>query len=121
MPLNLAGAREALHNRRIKKRRPKIPTKPVIEITYCTRCKWLLRAGWMAEELLSTFESELGGVTLIPDETGGVFEITLGDHTLWSRAEEGGFPDIAELKRRVRDHVAPDRDMGHLDRGRDAN
>ncbi|TIP36311.1 MAG: selenoprotein, partial [Mesorhizobium sp.] len=33
---------------------------PVIRITYCTQCQWLLRAGWMAQELLSTFGTDLG-------------------------------------------------------------
>jgi selenoprotein W-related protein len=66
----------------------------------------------MAQELLTTFEAELGGVTLRPG-TGGVFEVRSGDLTLWSRASEGRFPDAKELKQRVRDHVAPDRDLGH--------
>lgn len=92
--------------------------KPRIEIEYCTQCRWLLRAGWMAQELLSTFEAELGGVTLIPG-TGGVFEVRVEGETVWSRKAENRFPDIAELKQRVRDKVAPERDLGHVDR-RDA-
>lgn len=28
---------------------------PRIEIVYCTQCRWLLRAGWTAQELLTTF------------------------------------------------------------------
>ncbi len=31
-----------------------------VTITYCTQCNWLLRAGWMAQELLNTFGTELG-------------------------------------------------------------
>ena len=92
--------------------------KPRIEIEYCTQCRWLLRAGWMAQELLSTFEAELGGVTLIPG-TGGVFEVRVEGEKVWSRKAENRFPDIAELKQRVRDKVAPERDLGHVDR-RDA-
>jgi selenoprotein W-related protein len=38
---------------------------------------------------------------------------------VWSRAAEGRFPDIVELKQRVRDHVAPERGLGHLDRRKD--
>ena len=91
-------------------------SKPVIEIVYCPRCGWLTRSAWMAQELLTTFSEELGGVTLKPSETGGVFEITCGEATVWSRKGEGGFPDIAELKRRVRDLVAPERELGHVDR-----
>ncbi len=90
-------------------------TKPRIEIEYCTGCRWLLRAAWMAQELLSTFEQELESVSLKPGE-GGIYEIRLGEERLWSRAHDGGFPEIKELKRRVRDHVAPERELGHLDR-----
>ena len=86
-----------------------------IRITYCTQCGWLLRAGWMAQELLSTFGTELGEVALAPG-TGGVFEVTVDGTTVWERKRDGGFPDAAELKRRVRDVVDPDRDLGHLER-----
>ncbi len=90
--------------------------QPVIEIVYCTRCRWLLRAGWMAQELLSTFEQELGGVTLVPNAEGGVFEVRLAGQTIFSRAQAGGFPEIKQLKQLVRDRVAPGRDLGHVDR-----
>ena len=35
-----------------------MPISPIIEITYCRLCGWGLRAGWMAQELLSTFAEE---------------------------------------------------------------
>ncbi len=54
---------------------------PLVEITYCRQCRWMLRAAWMAQELLSTFEDELGGVTLVPG-TGGVFVVKVGDAVL---------------------------------------
>ena len=90
--------------------------KPRVEIEYCTRCRWLLRAGWMAQEILSTFDDEIGEVALRPNAAGGVFEIRVGDAVVWSRKKEGRFPDIVELKQRVRDVVAPERDLGHVDR-----
>ena len=89
--------------------------RPRIEIEYCTQCRWLLRAAWMAQELLLTFEQDVAGVTLVPG-TGGVFDVRVGDALVWSRAKEGRFPDIKELKRLVRDCVAPGRDLGHTDR-----
>ena len=85
---------------------------PRIEIEYCTRCHWLLRAAWYAQELLATFEADLGGVTLTPNAAGGAFAIRLDGESLWSRSEDGGFPDVKELKQRVRDRIAPDRDLG---------
>lgn len=93
---------------------------PRIEIEYCTQCRWLMRAAWMAQELLTTFETELGGVTLVPG-TGGIFEVRSAGQTLWSRKDEGRFPDIKELKQRVRDVVAPEKPLGHSDRKPEAS
>ena len=89
---------------------------PLIEITYCRLCGWGLRAGWMAQELLSTFAEEIGSVALTPDATGGVFEVRVDGELIWSRREQGRFPDIKELKQLVRDRVAPERALGHSDR-----
>ena len=86
-----------------------------VEIKYCTQCRWLMRAAWMAQELLATFESELREVALVPG-TGGIFEIRVDEKMIWSRKEKGPFPDIKELKQIVRDHVAPGKDLGHSDR-----
>ena len=91
--------------------------KPGITITYCRQCNWMLRAGWMAQELLSTFSEELGSVTLVPG-TGGIFTIEVNGELIWDRKAEGGFPDVKALKGRVRDRVDPDRDLGHLERGK---
>ena len=88
---------------------------PRLEIEYCTQCRWLLRAAWMAQELLTTFESELGEVALVPGQ-GGVFEVRLDGETIFSRGQQGRFPESKELKQLVRDRVAPDRGLGHSDR-----
>jgi selenoprotein W-related protein len=87
---------------------------PRIEIEYCTQCRWLLRAGWTAQELLTTFQTEIAEVALVPG-TGGVFEIRLDGNIIWSRAREGRFPELKELKQHVRDIVAPGRALGHSD------
>ena len=86
-----------------------------VTIEYCTQCRWLLRASWMAQELLSTFAQELTEVALRPG-TGGIFRITVDGEEIWDRKAREGFPDIAELKQLVRDRVSPDRDLGHVDR-----
>jgi selenoprotein W-related protein len=89
---------------------------PRVEIEYCTQCRWLLRAGWVAQELLTTFVDELKEVALVPGK-GGVFDVRLDGETIWSRAQKRRFPELAELKQLVRDRVAPERDLGHSDRG----
>ena len=89
--------------------------KPHLAITYCTQCNWLLRAAWMAQEVLQTFSVEMGEVSLVPG-TGGIFEIRLDGELIWERKRDGGFPDIKVLKQMVRDRVDPDRSLGHTDR-----
>lgn len=91
--------------------------KPVVTIRYCRACKWMLRAQWYQGELLQTFEAVLGGVLIVPAD-GAMFRIEVADTTLWNRKSDGGFPEIGELKRRVRDVVAPQMSLGHTDRAR---
>jgi selenoprotein W-related protein len=92
--------------------------RPIVRITYCTQCQWLLRAAWMAQELLSSFGQDLGEVVLVPS-AGGVFTVTCGDVLVWERKRDGGFPDAARLKQLVRDVIDPGRDLGHADRKAD--
>ncbi|TQS32449.1 hypothetical protein Golomagni_07233 [Golovinomyces magnicellulatus] len=99
---------------------------PRVSIQFCTQCKWLLRAAYYAQELLSTFSTALGEVALQPS-TGGTFVVTI-DHAaaagdaaaistvLWDRKVDGGFPETKELKRRVRDVIEPERNLGHVDK-----
>lgn len=101
---------------------------PRIAITYCTQCKWLLRAAYFGQELLSTFGTSIGEIALIP-ATGGRFTVSLTykplDSTgaeaetkrvlLWDRKAEGGFPETKILKQRVRNHIEPDKKLGHSD------
>ena len=86
-----------------------------IEIVYCTQCRWLLRAAWMAQELLSTFDQEISELTLKPG-TGGIFEVYANGKLVWSRKAQRRFPEITELKQLVRDEIAPGHNLGHADR-----
>jgi selenoprotein W-related protein len=88
---------------------------PVIEITFCRLCGWGLRAGWLAQELLTTFAEEVGSVMLTPDASGGVFDVRVDGDMIWSRKERGRFPESKELKQLVRDRIAPGRSLGHSD------
>ena len=88
---------------------------PRVEITYCTQCRWLLRAAWMAQELLTTFETELGEVALVPG-SGGIFEVRLDGMLIFSRKDVERFPESKELKQLIRDRIAPEKALGHSDR-----
>jgi selenoprotein W-related protein len=68
----------------------------------------------MAQELLSTFSEEVGEVALKP-ATGGAFQIEVDRTVIWERKRDGGFPDVKTLKQRVRDKLAPDRNLGHVE------
>ena len=94
--------------------------KQRVVITYCTQCRWLLRAAWMAQELLMTFDQEILSLTLKPG-SGGIFEIRVNDKLIWDRKAQGGFPKISELKQLVRNQVAPGKDLGHSDRKEQSN
>jgi len=69
----------------------------------------------MAQEILTTFEEDIAGVTFKPG-SGGVFDVRVGADMVWSRGAQGRFPEIGELKRCIRDKVVPDRSLGHIDR-----
>ncbi len=85
---------------------------PRVSILYCTQCNWLLRSAWLAQELLSTFAEELEEVALQPG-TGGIFIVQCMDVIIWDRKIEGRFPEAKELKQRVRDLIAPEKQLGH--------
>ncbi|MFI5874646.1 SelT/SelW/SelH family protein [Streptomyces sp. NPDC051445] len=85
-----------------------------VEIEYCTQCRWLPRAAWLAQELLTTFEGELTELALKPGK-GGVFVVRVNDEVVWDRREQG-FPEPTAVKKLVRDRVAPGRSLGHSDR-----
>ncbi|PWT70676.1 MAG: SelT/selW/selH selenoprotein [Bacteroidetes bacterium] len=90
--------------------------KPVIRIEYCPKCGWMLRAAYMAQELLTTFSQEIKGVLLEPSETNGTYIIYINDTILFDRRDFSRFPEIKELKQLVRDVVAPEKHLGHSDR-----
>ncbi|MGW7817616.1 SelT/SelW/SelH family protein [Streptomyces puniciscabiei] len=84
-----------------------------VQIEYCTQCRWLPRAAWLAQELLTTFE-ELAELALKPG-TGGVFVVRVDGEVVWDRKAQG-FPEPTAVKRLVRDRVAPGKSLGHSDR-----
>jgi len=94
---------------------PVMQKSPRKEIEYCTRCRWLLRAAWMAQELLNHLP---GRDRRARPHTrhGRGFEVRVDHEVIWSRADKGRFPEIKELKQLVRDRIAPDMDLGHTDR-----
>ena len=90
--------------------------KPTITIEYCPKCGWLLRAAYMAQELLTTFTDDVHGVLLHPAEISGRFSVAINAETIFDRKVEGRFPEIKELKQLVRDKVAPHKNLGHSDK-----
>jgi selenoprotein W-related protein len=91
-------------------------SKHKIIIEYCPKCHWLMRAAWMAQELLTTFEAELNQVALKPSEVSGRYQISLNNEVVFDRKREGRFPEIKELKQIIRDIVAPEKSLGHSDK-----
>lgn len=90
--------------------------KPKITIEYCPKCGWLIRAAWMAQEILTTFSEEVGEVALRPSEIAGAYKIYINEELLFDRKREGHFPEIKELKQLIRDVIAPEKSLGHSDK-----
>lgn len=91
-------------------------TKPVIEIEYCPKCNWMLRAAYMSQEILSSFTDDIHGVLLIPSEISGRYTIRIDGQEIFDRKRAGRFPEIKELKQLIRDIVAPSKSLGHSDK-----
>ena len=85
---------------------------PRVEIHYCRQCRFMLRAAYLAQELLATFENELGEVALVPG-SGGIFEVRVDGETLASNRESKRMPEAGEVKRLLRDRIAPGKTIGH--------
>lgn len=92
--------------------------KPVVSIEYCPKCGWMLRAAYMAQEILSSFSDDIEGVLLKPSEINGRYTIYIRGKTIFDRKDSGRFPEIRELKQLVRDEVSPGKDLGHIDKPR---
>lgn len=75
----------------------------------------MMRAAWLAQEILTTFSDVVGEVALQPG-TGGVLEIRLDGELIYSRKVEGRFPETKEIKQLIRDRIDPNRDLGHSDK-----
>jgi selenoprotein W-related protein len=85
---------------------------PRVEIEYCRRCHFQLRAAWLAQEILSTFEDDVSSVALIPSD-GGVLELRLDGEVVASNRDGASMPDVKDVKSAIRNRVAPERRLGH--------
>ena len=89
----------------------------------------MLRAAYYGQELLSTFGTTIGEIALIP-ATGGLFTVHLTHSSqavdaganpqtqevlIWDRKAEGGFPETKILKQKIRNHIDPEKNLGHSD------
>jgi len=92
-----------------------------VAIAYCTGCRWMLRAAYLAQELVQTFDGEIAAMSLVPCSTpAGTFVVTCNDDvTLWDRRAQKRFPETKELKQLVRDQLNPSKDLGHSDNNKD--
>jgi selenoprotein W-related protein len=86
-----------------------------VTIVYCSKCKFMMRSAWIAQELLQTFNGDLDEAALRPSPAPGIWRIYANGQQVWDRKTERGLPELKDLKRRVRDIIAPDKDLGHAE------
>lgn len=89
--------------------------KRSITVEYCSKCKFMMRSAWIAQELLQTFEGDIDEAVLKPSEVPGIWRIYANDQQVWDRKTERGLPEMKDLKRRVRDVIAPEKNLGHAE------
>ncbi len=90
--------------------------KPTVTIEYCPKCGWMLRAAYMAQEILTTFNDDVYAVSLMPSEINGRYTISVNENIIFDRKREGRFPEVKELKQLIRDVVNPEKNLGHSDK-----
>lgn len=71
-----------------------------ISITYCRVCGFLPRATWTAQELLHTFGEWTSSLRLVPGGSGQ-FEVSVDGEVIFSRKQEGRFPEMKELREAI--------------------
>ncbi|MBT8042089.1 MAG: SelT/SelW/SelH family protein [Pontiella sp.] len=86
-----------------------------VTIEYCSKCKFMMRSAWIAQELLQTFDGDLDEAALRPSLAPGIWQIFANGQLVWDRKTERGLPELKDLKRRVRDIIAPEKDLGHAE------
>jgi selenoprotein W-related protein len=85
---------------------------PRVEIRFCPACRWHARAGWLAQELFTTFGNALGEVALV-SAAPGTFDVLVDGVRIFSRSEARRFPEPRDLKIALRDRCFPDHALGH--------
>ena len=86
-----------------------------ITVEYCAKCRFMMRSAWIAQELLQTFEGDIDEASLRPSLVPGIWRIYANGQQIWDRKIERGLPELKDLKRRIRDVIAPDKDLGHAE------
>lgn len=61
-----------------------------------------------------TFGEKIGELALVPSN-GGIFMVLLDGVEIFSRKEQGRFPDSKELKQLIRNQIDPEMALGHSD------
>ena len=84
---------------------------PRIEIEYCTQCRFVLRAAWVAQEVLLTFGADRGGC---PDpRLRRAFRGAPGWRNTIFPPPGRPLSRPREIKELIRDRIAPGMAIGH--------
>lgn len=77
---------------------------PNVSISYCTTSRLLLRAAWLAQELISVATEDIASVTLSPirpPSKEGSLVVSLDGQVVWDLAAQGRFPEVSDLKQLI--------------------
>ena len=71
--------------------------KSSMQIEFCRRCRYHLRAAWWVGELFNLYAGNLATLRLVDGEFSS-FEVTLNGELIHSKLKTGKFPEFDELK-----------------------
>jgi len=67
-----------------------------ISIAYCNEWNYLPRATSMASKILEKYGNGITSLAMIPS-SGGVYEVTKNNNLIFSKKNEGRFPELDEI------------------------
>lgn len=67
-----------------------------ISITYCVPCDYSDYALMVSNELIKNFQHDIKALTLVTGSKG-VFEVKANDELIFSKKEQGRFPESGEV------------------------
>ena len=72
-----------------------------VTIEYCVPCRFEKQAEQLAEEIKVQFSKRISHVDLVPTQSVGNFEVSLGNNLIYSKKKTGRLPHPGEVEQLI--------------------